>query len=155
MVNEAKKQTRPRLSQHITEILISFFERTPKPTPDQKEALAQQAGITSRSVQIWFQNKRAKLKREMREMKNFIYNKNVIFPLLNSLLIPKLDLRSRRPFCEEDLNILSFLKYKKNYKFHDCTITCNRAVFKPIVEDKVAKLSSKTKLCKPSKSLSR
>lgn len=55
---------RKRLSQHDSDVLIEVFSRNPRPTPDERNYLARQLGLNSRSIQIWFQNRRAKLKKE-------------------------------------------------------------------------------------------
>lgn len=55
---------RKRLSQEDSEMLMEAFARNPRPTPDERNELARQLGLNSRSIQIWFQNRRAKLKKE-------------------------------------------------------------------------------------------
>lgn len=55
---------RKRLSNEESEILLEAFARNPRPNQDERNELAQKVGINSRNIQIWFQNRRAKLKRE-------------------------------------------------------------------------------------------
>lgn len=43
-------------------MLIKSFEEEPLPNFDQRQAMAKQLGMTPRSVQIWFQNRRQRLK---------------------------------------------------------------------------------------------
>ncbi|KAI9007295.1 homeobox domain-containing protein, partial [Gaertneriomyces semiglobifer] len=42
--------------------LQEAFDRDPMPTPAVRAELADELGMTSRSVQVWFQNRRAKCK---------------------------------------------------------------------------------------------
>ena len=55
---------RKRLSQDESESLLEAFSRNPRPNQDERNELAHKLGINSRSIQIWFQNRRAKLKKE-------------------------------------------------------------------------------------------
>jgi hypothetical protein len=54
---------RKRLSVDSTKILMAAFEHNPKPSSEMRTALGQKLGLSSRAVQIWFQNRRAKLKK--------------------------------------------------------------------------------------------
>ncbi|KXS17585.1 hypothetical protein M427DRAFT_133391 [Gonapodya prolifera JEL478] len=56
------KPKRKTLSQHQSRELAAAFQRNDKPKTTEREALAEQLGLTQREVQIWFQNRRAKLK---------------------------------------------------------------------------------------------
>lgn len=56
--------SRRRLSLYETKVLQSFFDRNTKPSSDERDALSKQLNLPVRTVQIWFQNRRAKLKRE-------------------------------------------------------------------------------------------
>ncbi|KAL1918508.1 uncharacterized protein VTP21DRAFT_3168 [Calcarisporiella thermophila] len=62
---------RRRLSSHETALLMSVYDVTPKPSANLRQRLAKELGMTPRSVQIWFQNRRAKLKREELECERF------------------------------------------------------------------------------------
>lgn len=55
---------RRRLSQEDAEILLNAFNQNPKPGKDERNELASILGMNSRTIQIWFQNRRAKLKKE-------------------------------------------------------------------------------------------
>lgn len=55
---------RKRLSQDESELLLEAFNRNPRPNQEERNELAQRLGLNARSIQIWFQNRRAKLKRE-------------------------------------------------------------------------------------------
>ncbi|RUS22871.1 hypothetical protein BC938DRAFT_475172 [Jimgerdemannia flammicorona] len=61
---------RRRLTQEETRILNQVFETTTKPNSQVRKRLAQQLGMTPRAVQIWFQNRRAKQKRDSNESAN-------------------------------------------------------------------------------------
>jgi len=56
---------RRRLLPHETEFLARVFEQFPRPTAAMREALATKLGMSSRCIQIWFQNRRAKVKRDL------------------------------------------------------------------------------------------
>lgn len=58
------KPKRRRLEVDETKLLNAIFERNPKPTSKFREQIAGQMGLPPRCIAIWFQNKRAKLKRE-------------------------------------------------------------------------------------------
>ena len=55
---------RRRLSQEDSEILLTAFNQNPKPNKEERNVLASTMGMNSRTIQIWFQNRRAKLKKE-------------------------------------------------------------------------------------------
>lgn len=58
---------RRRLAPHETEFLARIFEQYPRPTGPMREMIAKRLGMSVRGVQIWFQNKRAKVRRDMLE----------------------------------------------------------------------------------------
>ena len=62
---------RKRLSQEESELLLEAFSRNPRPSQDERAELAQKLGMNSRSIQIWFQNRRAKLKKESNDPELF------------------------------------------------------------------------------------
>ena len=61
-LTRAGKPRRCEKSRDQKEILIRAFEIDPLPDFDRRQALATQLGITPRAVQVWFQNRRARLK---------------------------------------------------------------------------------------------
>lgn len=56
-------QSRRRFTNVETRVLSSFFEKNTRPSTKEREQLARQLNMPVRSVQIWFQNRRAKIKR--------------------------------------------------------------------------------------------
>eukprot|EP00834_Sanchytrium_tribonematis_P000814 NODE_16_length_49026_cov_1.035992.p9 type:complete len:375 gc:universal NODE_16_length_49026_cov_1.035992:35930-34806(-) len=59
---ESRKKKRNRATPEQVAVLESFFYTTPCPNSKQREELATQIHMPERSVQIWFQNRRAKLR---------------------------------------------------------------------------------------------
>jgi len=57
------KKKRKRTSPDQLDILESYFQRDAMPSQQTRMEIANKLGMTTRRVQIWFQNKRAKLKR--------------------------------------------------------------------------------------------
>ncbi|OMH85754.1 Retinal homeobox protein Rx [Zancudomyces culisetae] len=55
---------RYRLTPDQTRRLLEIFEKTSKPDSEMRKALGKELNMPSRKVQIWFQNRRAKIKRE-------------------------------------------------------------------------------------------
>jgi hypothetical protein len=53
---------RPRLTAEERQMLEDIFQRTPHPNYSLRQQLAGILGTNQRSVQIWFQNQRAKVK---------------------------------------------------------------------------------------------
>ncbi|ODN98073.1 hypothetical protein I350_07715 [Cryptococcus amylolentus CBS 6273] len=56
------KSLRKRADDVQLSILSDVFQRTAYPTTEERDKLARQLGMTSRSVQIWFQNRRRAVK---------------------------------------------------------------------------------------------
>nr|ODN80271.1 hypothetical protein L203_05859 [Cryptococcus depauperatus CBS 7841] len=56
------KSPRKRADDVQLAVLSEVFQRTSYPTTEEREELAKQLGMTSRSVQIWFQNRRRAVK---------------------------------------------------------------------------------------------
>ena len=59
-------------------------------TPADRDEIALSLGLTNAQVITWFQNRRAKLKRDLEEMKNDVEHAKVVTPQLNSLLVKTL-----------------------------------------------------------------
>jgi len=59
---DARRPKRCKISREQLAVLISSFDEEPLPNFDQRQALAKLLGMTPRSVQIWFQNRRQRLK---------------------------------------------------------------------------------------------
>lgn len=57
-----RKPKRCKISRQQLNTLINSFEEEPLPNFEQRQAIAKQLGMTPRSVQIWFQNRRQRLK---------------------------------------------------------------------------------------------
>jgi len=53
---------RCKISREQLDVLVKSFEEEPLPNFDQRQAMAKHLGMTPRSVQIWFQNRRQRLK---------------------------------------------------------------------------------------------
>lgn len=60
--SSAARSKRKRKTPEQLALLEKEFETNPMPNKDVREHLSQNLGLTSRQVQIWFQNKRAKVK---------------------------------------------------------------------------------------------
>ena len=59
---EQPKPKRCKISREQLAVLIKSFEEEPLPNFDQRQAIAKALGMTPRSVQIWFQNRRQRSK---------------------------------------------------------------------------------------------
>ncbi len=56
---------RKRLSPEIVTVLLDFFTKvSDTPSMNERVDLSEQTGVDQRAIQIWFQNRRAKMKRE-------------------------------------------------------------------------------------------
>lgn len=62
LTQQQKNQKRQRASQDQLVTLELEFNKNPTPTAAVRERIAQEINMTERSVQIWFQNRRAKIK---------------------------------------------------------------------------------------------
>jgi len=58
----AARPKRCKISREQLDVLVKSFEEEPLPNFDQRQAMAKHLGMTPRSVQIWFQNRRQRLK---------------------------------------------------------------------------------------------
>lgn len=62
LTQQQKNQKRQRATQDQLSLLEVEFNKNPTPTATVRERIAQEINMTERSVQIWFQNRRAKIK---------------------------------------------------------------------------------------------
>src|SRR6201995_1339695 len=62
LTQQQKNQKRQRATQDQLVTLEMEFEKNPTPTAVVRERIADEINMTERSVQIWFQNRRAKIK---------------------------------------------------------------------------------------------
>ncbi|CAO3672432.1 unnamed protein product [Rhizopus stolonifer] len=63
------KNRRKRINSAQYDRLMETFEQTDTPSSDVRENLANELQMTKREVQVWFQNRRAKLNRESKQKK--------------------------------------------------------------------------------------
>lgn len=63
LVKSNIKRPRTTLTNKQRQMFRAQFEQTPKPCRKQREKLAADTGLSTRVVQVWFQNQRAKLKK--------------------------------------------------------------------------------------------
>lgn len=62
LTQQQKNQKRQRATQDQLNTLEMEFNKNPTPTANVRERIAEEINMTERSVQIWFQNRRAKIK---------------------------------------------------------------------------------------------
>jgi predicted RNase H-like nuclease (RuvC/YqgF family) len=62
LTQQQKNQKRQRATQDQLTTLEMEFNNNPTPTATVRERIAEEINMTERSVQIWFQNRRAKIK---------------------------------------------------------------------------------------------
>lgn len=64
--NEKNKKRTPRtkFTEKQTSMMMQIFAQTPRPTRLMREQMARDTGLPIRCIQIWFQNKRSKEKRQ-------------------------------------------------------------------------------------------
>lgn len=72
-IHHTTKRKRMKWSKTQTEELERFFNRCHYPQSQQRTAIAQHYGTHPRSVQVWFQNRRAKYKQQIRESGLFFF----------------------------------------------------------------------------------
>lgn len=111
--DEKDKRKRVRLSSDKTTYLQRYFDVKQRPSTGDKREIAKFLGMSFRSVQIWFQNRRAKHKKDMADISNSLsytkyYNNNMMngnakcFASNNSLFTPRDNyLQNSRPFDQK------------------------------------------------------
>ncbi|KAI7822871.1 Homeodomain-like protein, partial [Gamsiella multidivaricata] len=57
---------RRRLTTEESEYLLRQFGNNERPTAQEREVFARHLSLDKKTIQVWFQNRRAKLKREER-----------------------------------------------------------------------------------------
>lgn len=86
---EKRKNKRHRLTHNETRFLMSEFARQAHPDAAHRERLAREIpGLTPRQVQVWFQNRRAKLKRMSSDDRERMMKSRALpeeFPILQTL----------------------------------------------------------------------
>lgn len=54
---------RPRASGEVLDFLLQEFEENQNPSPEQRKTISERTNMTEKAVRIWFQNRRAKLRK--------------------------------------------------------------------------------------------
>merc|ERR1711971_199156 len=81
--DDKKRGPRKTIKAKQLDVLRCVFEQTPKPTRLMREQVAKETGLPMRVIQVWFQNKRSKVKRmtQLRFMANQgpipMYNRSI------------------------------------------------------------------------------
>ncbi|CCX33218.1 Similar to Homeobox protein ANF-1; acc. no. P79775 [Pyronema omphalodes CBS 100304] len=90
---EKRKMKRFRLTHNQTRFLMSEFARQAHPDAAHRERLAREIpGLSPRQVQVWFQNRRAKLKRMSSDDRERMMKSRALpeeFPILQTLQYPR------------------------------------------------------------------
>lgn len=124
MNNEKEKRKRIRLTSEKTLYLQRYFEVKPRPSTSEKREIAKCLGMSFRSVQVWFQNRRAKHKKDMQDMGSSIMYNDVDmlrqYATNNSLFMPR-DIRRYDDSYYKEIDFYDMEKPKRMYKFHDCS----------------------------------
>lgn len=124
-----EKRKRVRLTSDKTLYLQRYFEVKPRPSTAEKREIAKCLSMNFRSVQVWFQNRRAKHKKDIQDMGSNLNNfyessfdyRN--YATNNSLFTPRECLYSK----EIDFYDQEVVRPKRMYKFHDCTVEMNKS----------------------------
>lgn len=66
LTKNENSQTRKRISAQQTSVLEAGYQRCAKPDKEYREELAEKTGLPPRTIQIWFQNRRAKAKSQQK-----------------------------------------------------------------------------------------
>ncbi|KAJ1961263.1 hypothetical protein IWQ62_003927, partial [Dispira parvispora] len=70
------KPKRRRITEEQFDILISVFRETDTPPYEVREELSKKLNMSTRDVQVWFQNRRAKVNREKQNAQNVVRHPN-------------------------------------------------------------------------------
>ncbi|KAJ1660622.1 hypothetical protein IWQ61_000484, partial [Dispira simplex] len=70
------KPKRRRITEEQFDILIGVFQKTDTPPYEVREELSKKLGMSTRDVQVWFQNRRAKVNREKQNAQNVVRHPN-------------------------------------------------------------------------------
>lgn len=62
-MTEEVSAKRTRASGEVLDLLLLEFERNPNPLPDLRKEISERTGMNEKAVRIWFQNRRAKLRK--------------------------------------------------------------------------------------------
>lgn len=144
--SKGDKRKRVRLTSDKTLYLQRYFEVKPRPTTSEKREIAKYLGMGFRSVQVWFQNRRAKYKKDMQDVSSNLsygmyYNNDTLvrsYATNNSLFSQRDNYMLKRPFYNDNgmqphqsISSISkdsidfydpmMYKPKRMYKFHDCS----------------------------------
>jgi regulatory protein PHO2 len=87
---------RTRASGEVLDYLLSEFERNHNPSPEQRKEMSERTGMNEKAVRIWFQNRRAKVRKfekisksssssRSNSLNTGLTNPNLNFTNLNSL----------------------------------------------------------------------
>lgn len=92
-IGDECKGKRRRLTPVETRTLMAVFQTNPRPNSMVRARLAQDLGISVRTIQIWFQNRRAKLRREKTTGAQMINQSQYdpVLPLPNGANFPMLN----------------------------------------------------------------
>ncbi|EJW05066.1 hypothetical protein EDEG_00847 [Edhazardia aedis USNM 41457] len=113
--DERGKKKRVRLSSEKTLFLQQFFDQKPRPTTIEKRELAKKLQLNFRSVQVWFQNRRAKCKKDLIERSsNHPYPQINRSLATNNSLFTRRDTLMHRPFIESYPTVGSIYNYPQN-----------------------------------------
>ena len=83
---KSKKRTpRTKFTEKQTALMMNVFAQTPRPTRLMREQMAKETGLPIRCIQIWFQNKRSKEKRQ--HSKRFMHQ-NHWYPQYHQTALP-------------------------------------------------------------------
>ncbi|KAI8614408.1 hypothetical protein BC830DRAFT_1081997 [Chytriomyces sp. MP71] len=97
-----KLNSRPSIPPTCLISLEEAFKRSPKPTRSEKKAFSDRLGISYQTIQLWFQGKRAQLRRDVRKSSN-----TAKIPVPNSSTASQDSLSQHEPDdeCDSDMSV--------------------------------------------------